>query len=377
MAVGDVSGDALGAQLLASLRARCPELVATGIAGRRMQAQGALSYLPLEKLVERAPLQGRRRKRELARIGSGLVEQWLAEPPAVFVGVGLPEFNLPIARRLKGAGIPSVQYPGPEVWTRRRRQVKHVGRSVDCVLTQYPFETAIYEQAGVPARFVGHPLADHVPLKVDKAAARTQLRLPHGRRIVALLPSEHASAAARLTEIFVKAARRLFNEVGDVHFVMPASSRESRDLIETALRLHAGGDFPHTVLFGHAHEALAAADLALVSSGIGSLEAALFKTPMVIVHRTSFADWWLARPAAARRSVGLPNLLAGTRIVPEYAQKRGTPWDLAAALTALLGDASARAQQVEHFQEIHRMLRQDAANKACDAVLGMLDHETA
>jgi lipid-A-disaccharide synthase len=377
MAVGEASGDALGAQLLASLHARRPELTASGVAGRRMQAQGALSYVPFDKLAQRVPGRARGRKGELARIGAGLVAHWLADPPALFIGIGLPEFNLPIARRLKAAGIRALQYMGPEVWAWRRWQVKRVARYVDCVLTQFPFETAIYEQAGVPARFVGHALADQVPLEVDKAAARTQLRLPHGRRIVALLPGEHASAPVQLTEIFVKAARRLFNEVGDVHFVMPASSRESREWIETALRLHADGDFPLTALFGHAHEALAAAELALVSSGIASLEAALFKTPMVIVHRTTAADWWLARSAASRRIIGLPNLLIGEHVVPEYVQQRATPWDLAAALAALLADASGRAHQVERFQEIHRALRQDAAHAACEVVLGMLDHDGA
>jgi lipid-A-disaccharide synthase len=377
MAAGEASGDALGAQLLASLRMRRPELIATGVAGRRMQTQGALSDVPLDKLAQRGPGHARQRKRDLARIGMGLTARWLAEPPALFIGIGLPEFSLPIARRLKAAGIPALQYVGPEVWTWRRWQVKRMARCVDCVLTQFPFETATYAQAGVTARFVGHALADQVPLEVDKAAARTQLRLPHGRRIVALLPGERPSVPARLTEIFVKAARRLFNELGDVHFVIPASSRESRELIETALRLHADGDFPLTVLFGHAHEALAAADLALVSSGIASLEAALFKTPMVIVHRTSAADWWLARSAASRRTIGLPNLLIGEHVVPEYSQQRATPWDLAAALAALLADASGRAHQVEQFREIHRVLRQDAANKACDVVLEMLAHDTA
>jgi len=375
MAAGEASGDALGAQLLESLRARCPALTAAGVAGRRMQAQGALSHVPLDKLAQRGPGQARRRKRELTRIGMDLIAHWLAEPPALFIGIGLPEFNLPIARRLKAVGIPALQYVGPEVWTWRRWQVKRIAGCVDCMLTQYPFEMAIYEQAGVAARFVGHALADQVPLDVDKAAARTQLRLPHGRRIVALLAGEHSSTPVQLTEIFVKAARRLFNEVGDVYFVMPASSRESRELIETALHLHADGDFPLTVLFGHAHEALAAADLALVSSGTASLEAALFKTPMVIVHRAAAAAWWLGRSAASRRTIGLPNLLVGENVVPEYVQQRATSWDLAAALAALLADASGRARQVERFQEIHGVLRQGAANKACDVVLGMLDHD--
>lgn len=377
VAAGDAAGDALCAQLLASLHGRRPELMAAGVAGRQMQAQGAIAFVALEKLFERGNVQGSWKRRELARIQRGLIQRLLDERPALFIGIGAPEFNLPIGRRLKAAGISTLQYAGPEVWAWRRWRVKRIARSVDRVLTLFPFETAIYEQVGIPTSFVGHPLADSVPLKVDKAAARTQLRLPHGRRIVALLPGDRSAAFATLAEIFVKAARRLHNEIGDAYFVMPAYSREHRDLIETTLRLHADGDFPLTVLFGHAQEALAAAEVALVSSGTSSLEAALFKTPMVIAHQSTAVNWWLARPRTSRAAVSLPNLLAAAPVVPEFVQQKVTPWDLAAALIALLRETAAREQQVAHFRELHETLRQDNAQKACDAVLGMLEHANA
>ena len=377
IAVGDASGDAFGAELLESLCERCPELVVAGVAGRRMQAQGAVADIALEKLAERGGMRSGSKRRERARIQTRLTQRWLDEPPALFIGIGSPEFSLPIGRRLKAAGIPTLQYVGPEVWAWRRWRVKRISHCVDRVLTLFPFETAIYERAGVHASFVGHPLADSVPLKVDKAAARTQLRLPHGKRIVALLPDEQGPGFATLAEIFVKGARRLHNEIGEAHFVMPASSREHRELIETTLRLHADGDFPLTVLFGHAHEALAAAEVALVSSGMSSLAAALFKTPMVIAHRTSRWDWWLARPRSGRIGVGLPNLLAAAPVVPEFVQQKVTPWDLAAALIGLLRDAAAREQQLAHFRELHEGLRQNNAQKACDAVLSMLEHASA
>jgi len=376
IAAGDTSGDALGAQLLASLRALHPDLTAAGIAGRRMQAQGAVATISLERLVERGAAQPRAKRRELARIRARLIQRWLDERPALFVGIGSPDFNLPIARRLKAAGISTLQYAGPEVWAWRSWRVKRIAHSVDRVLTLFPFETAIYDRAGIQASFVGHPLADSVPLKIDKAAARTQLRLPHGRRIVALLPGDHSAEFATLAEIFVKAARRLHNEIGDAYFVVPAYSREHRELIETTLRLHADGDFPLTVLFGHSQEALAAAEVALVSSGPASLEAALFKTPMVIAHRTTAMDW-LARPRSARIAVGLPNRLLAESVVPEFVQQKVTPWDLAAAVIALLRDTGAREQQIARFRELHATLRQDHAQKACDAVLGMLEHANA
>ena len=187
------------------------------------------------------------------------------------------------------------------------------------------------------------------------------------------MPGNLPNAHHDLAEILVKAARRLYNEVKEVHFVVPAASRELRERFETTLRLHADGDFPLTVLFGHAHEALAAADLALVSSGTDALEAALFKTPMVIAHRTTAPSGWLARwPSSSRPWIGLPNLLAGAPVVPEYVQRQATPWGLAAGLMTLMGDAQARKRQIEQFREIHQMLRQDHAQKVSDAVLGML-----
>jgi len=373
MVVGDASGDLLGARLIASLHERRPGLRIVGLAGRRMQAQGAESYVSIDKLPVQGSGRWSLRKRELRRFRSRLSEQLLDARPAMVIGIEAPEFNLDIGRRLKGAGVKTLQYVGPPVWAWRRWRLRRIARSLDRVLTLFPFETAIYEQAGIPATFVGHPLADSVPLDVDKAAARTQLRLPHGRLIVTLMPGNLSNAHHDLTEILVKAARRFYNEVKDVHFVVPAASREHRERFETTLRLHADGDFPLTVLFGHAHEALAAADLALVSSGTDALEAALFKTPMVIAHRTTAPSGWLARwPSSSRPWIGLPNLLAGALVVPEYVQRQATPWGLAAGLMTLMGDAQARERQIEQFREIHQLLRQDHAQKVSEAVLGML-----
>jgi len=373
MVAGDASGDVLGARLIAALHERRPELRVVGLAGRRMQAQGAESTVSMDKLPMRGAGRWSARKRELRGFRLRLTERLLDERPALCVGIEAPEFNLAIARRLKDAGVRTLQYVGPPVWSWRRWRVRRIARSVDHVLTLFPFETAIYAQAGIPATFVGHPLADSIPLEVDKAAARTQLRLPHGRLIVALMPGSAPSAGHGLTEVLVKAAHRFYNEIKDVHFVVPAASRENRDLFESALRLHAHGDLPLTVLFGHAHEALAAADLALVSSGTDALEAALFKTPMVIAHRsTPPRDWAALWPAPSRPWIGLPNLLAGMPVVPEYVQRQATPWALAAALMTLMGEPQSRERQVERFREIHEQLRQDHVRKVSDAVLGML-----
>jgi lipid-A-disaccharide synthase len=372
MVAGEASGDLLGAQLITALQRRNPELRFAGIAGPRMQAQGAESYVPMEKVSVRGDAEVLGRSRALKGIRTRLIQRFLDDRPALYIGVDAPDFNLAVERRLHAAGVPTVQYVGPSVWAWRRWRVKQIARSVNHVLALFPFELPIYQQAGIPVTYVGHPLADSVPLDIDKAAARTQLRLPHGKLIVALLPGSRLAELRTMAETFVKAARRFTNEIKDVHFLVPASSRGNREFFEAALRLHAEDDLPLTVLFGHSHDALAAADLALVASGTASLEAVFFKTPMVIADRMATLRWWLSRRLRHLPYVGLPNILAGERFVPEFLQRQATPWALAGALMELMRDAQARRRQTERFHDIHLMLRQDHADKASEAVLGVL-----
>jgi len=369
MVANDASGDLLGAQMIAALQRRKPELRFSGIAGARMQAQGAASYFPMEKLSVRL----RRRDRDLKGIRTRLIQRVLDERPALFVGIDAPELNLGIERQLQNAGVPTVQYGGPSVWTWRRWRVKRLARSINHVLVLFPFERDIYEKAGIPVTYVGHPLADTVPLDVDKAAARTQLRLPHGKLIVTLLPGNRSAELRTMAETFVKTARRFCSEITDVHFLVPVSSRGNREIFEAALRLHGGDDLSLTMLFGHSHDALAAADLALVTGATASLEAVLFKTPMILAFRRASLTGWLARRMLDLPHVGLPNMLMGARVVPEFHQQHTTPWALSDALMELTRDTQARRRQTECFHDIHLMLRQDSAVKASDAVLGVLD----
>ena len=297
----------------------------------------------------------------------------LEERPSLFIGVDAPDFNLDLEHRLKLGGIPTIQYVCPSVWAWRGGRVRKIARSVDHVLALFPFEPEIYQKAGVPVTYVGHPLADQIPLNVDKAEARAQLRLPSRKMIIALLPGSRRSELQYMAETFVKTARRLSEEVKDVHFVCPTISRQTRDLFEQALREHGGLELPVTLLFGHSHEALAAADLALVASGTATLEAALFGTPMIITYRMSPVSWVIMRRMGYLPYVGLPNILAGEFIVPEYLQGNATPGVLAEALISLMGDGPRQRRQVEKFREIHQMLRQNTAQKAADAVLGVLE----
>ena len=373
MVAGEASGDLLAGHLIAAVKDRRPQVEFAGIGGPRMAAAGFNSHYPMEKLSVRGYTEALRHYREITSIRRRLGDGMLADRPDLFIGVDSSDFNLGLEQRLKQAGIPVIHYVSPAVWAWRRWRVRRVARSVDRILVMFPFEPPIYEAAGVPVTYVGLPLADIIPLEPDKAEARAQLRLPPGKLIVALLPGSRRSELRHMASAFVLAAHRFRQEVHEVHFVCPTVTRETRDLFEQAVHEQQRTDLPLTLLFGHSHEALAAADLALVASGTATLETALFKTPMVITYRQSSLSWNIMRAMAYLPYVGLPNVLAGERLVPELLQDQATPSNLAGARLTQLRDTAAQRRQVERFREFHERLRQNTAQKAAEAVLSALD----
>ena len=373
MVAAEPSGDLLAAHLIAALKARRPDAAFAGIGGPRMAAEGFVSHFPMEKLSVRGYAEVLRHYGEIMGIRSKLARGLIAERPDLFIGVDSGDFNLGLERRLKEAGIPAMHYVSPSIWAWRGWRIRKIARSVDHILVMFPFEEPLYRKAGIPVTYVGHPLADVIPLVPKKEEARAQLRLPAGKLVVALLPGSRRSEMHYMAEAFILAAHRFRQEAHDVHFVCPTVTRETRDMFERALHRQQRTDLPLTLLFGHSHEALAAADLALVASGTATLETALFKTPMVIAYRQSPITWALMRSMLYLPYVGMPNILAGERLVPELLQDEATPAALAAALLALLRDQAAQKRQVERFHEFHHLLRQNTAAKAADAVLGVLN----
>jgi lipid-A-disaccharide synthase len=373
MVAGEASGDLLGAHLMAALKARRRSVIFAGIGGPRMIAQGFESHFPMEKLSVRGYAEALKNYAEIMGIRRRLAKALIHERPDLFIGVDSGDFNLGLERRLKKAGIPTVHYVSPSIWAWRGWRIKQIARAVSRILVMFPFEKPLYEKAGVPVSYVGHPLADVIPQHPKKDAAREQLRLPSGKLIIALLPGSRRSELQYMAAAFVLAAHRFRQEIHDVHFVCPMVTRATRDLFEQAVHAHERTDLPLTLLFGHSHEALAAADLALVASGTATLETALFKTPMVIAYRQSALSWRLMRSMLYLPYVGMPNILAGERLVPELLQDEATPAALAAALVALWKDKAARERQVARFHEFHHLLRQNTADKAADAVLGVLE----
>jgi len=370
MVAGEASGDLLAAHLIAALKGRRRAMVFAGIGGPQMLAQGFESHYPMEKLSVRGYAEVLRHYREIMGIRRRLGKTLLAERPDLFIGVDSSDFNLGLEGRLKEAGIPAIHYVSPSVWAWRGWRVRKIARCVTHILVMFPFEEPLYQKAGVPVTYVGHPLADVIPLAPKKDEARAQLKLPAGKLIVALLPGSRRSELHYMAGSFLLAAHRFRQEVHDVHFVCPTVTRETHDMFERAAHQH---DLPLTLLFGNSHAALAAADLALVASGTATLETALSKTPMVIAYRQSPITWAMMRAMLYLPYVGMPNILAGERLVPELLQDQATPAALAAALLALLRDTEAQKRQIARFHEFHHLLRRNAAERAADAVLKVLD----
>ncbi len=373
MVAGEASGDLLAAHLIAALKARRRSMLFAGIGGPRMIAQGFESHYPMEKLSVRGYAEVLRNYSEIMGIRRRLAKEMIEERPELFIGVDSGDFNLGLERRLKEAGIPTIHYVSPSIWAWRGWRIKKIARAVNRILVMFPFEEPLYQKAGIPVTYVGHPLADVIPQQPKKEEARAQLRLPANKLIIALLPGSRRSELHYMASAFVLAAHRFRQEVHDVHFVCPTVTRATRDMFERAVHQHQRTDLPLTLLFGHSHEALAAADMALVASGTATRETALFKTPMVIAYRQSPITWTLMRSMLYLPYIGMPNSLAGARLVPELLQDDATPAALAAALLARWRDKAARERQIARFHDFHHLLRQNTAEKAAEAVLGVLD----
>ena len=355
-----------------ALLVRRPELRFVGIGGPKMEAAGARILFPMEKLAVRGLFEVLKHYREIVGIRKRLRDHFLDEPPALFIGVDAPDFNLDLEIDLKRAGIATVQYVGPAVWAWRRERVHKVRRAVSLLLTIFPFEAGLYDKSGVPVRYVGHPLADMLAELPTMEAVREELRVARGVPVIALLPGSRVSELEHMAEVFVRTAVRLAEDLPDARFLVPFATRESKALFEAALARVQPENLNLKMLIGHSLEAMAAADVVLVASGTASLEAALLKRPMVITYRMNRLSWWLLKRRAYLPHVGMPNILAGERIVPELLQDDATPEKLAAALLELINDKTGREKLDSRFEAIRSALRQNTQEKAAAAIMPLL-----
>jgi lipid-A-disaccharide synthase len=377
MVAGEASGDLLAGRLLSGLRPQLPEAYLHGIGGENMAQYGFVSHWPLEKLTVRGLFEVIPRYRELKRIQNDLRDRLLAERPALFIGIDYPGFNLGLEMQLRQAGIPTMHYIGPQIWAWRGGRIKKIAKAVNHILVIFPFEEEIYRKAGIPVTYVGHPLAEIIPMVPDTQAARRKLGLPSDGTVVAILPGSRMSELKYNTAPFVGAARILAQRDQQVRFIVPMAGEKQTQYFRQLIADAGLQDVPLQIVDGNSHAAMAAADAVLVASGTATLEVALFKKPMVIAYRMMRASWEVLRHMGYQPWIGLPNILAREFLVPELLQGAAAPSALADALWTQLHDNRNRTVLKQRFTDMHHALLRNTAELSARAVMDIVTQRPA
>lgn len=372
MVAGEVSGDMLAARLIAGLRPHLPHARFHGIGGPRMIEQGFESSVPLDTLTVRGLFEIIPRYREIKGIQNGLRDRLLRERPAAFIGADYPGFNLGLEEQLRAKGIPTIHFVGPQIWAWRGGRIKKIQRAVSHMLVIFPFEEQIYRDAGVPVTYIGHPLAETIPLAPDVGAARLALGLARDARVVTVMPGSRMGELKYLAEPFVRAAALLAQRDPGLVFVVPMAGERQRTYFNEVVAAAGLQDVPLMLVDGGSHTAIAAADAVLVASGTATLEVALFKKPMVIAYKVMRASWEIMRHMGYQPWIGLPNILAREFLVPELLQHAATPAAMADAVWAQLNDTARRDKLAGRFLEMHHSLLRDSAQESAQAVLRVI-----
>lgn len=373
---GEASGDLLGSHLMTALKRQYPEMRFVGIGGPRMQSEGMNVLFPMEKLAVNGYVEVLLHFFEILGIRRKLRSYLLENRPDIFIGIDAPDFNLGLEMSLKQHGIPTIHYVSPSIWAWRGERIHRIKRAVTHMLALFPHEPKIYEEAGIKVDYVGHPLADMLPEQPKRMEMRESMRIPaRVDKVFAFLPGSRQGEVRRLARIYIETARIILHKHPNARFLVPLISRETRGIFEQAIYDCDAHELPIVLLFGHAQDAMIAADGVLVASGTATLEAALLKRPMVITYRLNPLTWRFMKPKGYLPYYGLPNILCGRFVVPELMQDDATPENLAQALLNLVNDKNAVAELEQTFLELHRRLRQDTAQRAAAAILPYLKHE--
>jgi lipid-A-disaccharide synthase len=372
LVAGEVSGDMLAARLMAGLKPQLPEVRFSGIGGPRMLEQGLQSDVPMDTLTVRGLFEVIPRYRELKGIQNGLRDRLLAERPAAFIGADYPGFNLGLEEQLRAGGIPTLHFVGPQIWAWRGGRIKKIQRAVSHMLLIFPFEEELYRQAGVPATYIGHPLAEQIPLQPDVAAARRQLGIPEDAKVVTVMPGSRMAEIKYLTEPFAGAVQLLARRDQSVRFIAPMAGERQKAYFMEVLAKAGLADVPLQLIDGQSHACIAAADAVLAASGTATLEVALFKKPMVIAYKVVQAEWLLIRNMGYLPWIGLPNILAREFVVPEFLQHAATPQALADAVWFQLLDDANRTRLRQRFLDMHHSLLRNSAEASAKAVLEVI-----
>ena len=371
MVAGEASGDLLAALLMGGLKSRWPALQAAGIGGPRMAAEGFDAWWPSERLAVHGYAEALKVYRQLVALRRELGDRLLAERPAAFIGIDAPDFNLGLEARLKSAGLKTVHFVCPSIWAWRGGRAGKLAASADHVLCVFPFEPALLARAGVSASYVGHPLADAIPLEPPRAAARAALGLGERDVVVAVLPGSRRGEVRHIAPAFVRAAQRLVAARPDVRCVLPVAPG-LRAAVEQVVA-EAGAHDAVRLVDGRSHEVLAASDVVMVASGTATLEAALFKRPMVVGYRMAWLSWQIMSRMRYQPWVALPNVLAGEFVVPELLQDALTPEALAAEVLRWLDDRPGAERVAVRFHALHLSLERDTARAATEAIARLID----
>ncbi len=372
MVAGEASGDLLASRLLSGLRPALPETLMHGIGGPNMMQYGFVSDHPMEALSVRGLFEVLAHYREIKGIQNALRDALLREKPAVFIGVDAPDFNLGLEMQLKAAGIPTMHYISPSIWAWRGGRIKKILRAVSHMLVVFPFEEAIYREAGLDVTYVGHPLAEVIPLQVDVAAARARLQLQPDARVVAILPGSRMSELKYNTVAFIETGKLLRQRDPRLELVVPMAGAKQKAYFQQLLQQHGLQDVPLHLFDGQSHDCMAASDAVLVASGTASLEVALFKKPMVIAYKMMAASWHVLKHMGYQPWIGLPNILAREFLVPEMLQHAATPQAMAASLWHQLQDRSHTERLQQRFLEMHHSLLRNSAQESAQAVLRVM-----
>ena len=365
---GEASGDLLAAPVIAEILRRAPEIHCVGIGGDRMIGAGFDAWHHVRELSVRGYVEVLRHLPRLLRLRRTLRDRVIATKPRVFVGVDAPDFNLALEEQLREKGVRTVHFVSPSIWAWRAERIKQIARAVDRMLLVFPFEQKIYDDAGIPASYVGHPLGSMIPLIPDAAAARQRLGVQAEGSVVAVLPGSRTAEVRYIGPLFVAAMAQLAAEQPSLHFVLPVADPGLRADIERMMAAYSSLSAHVNIINGRSHDCLEAADVVLVASGTATLEAALFKRPMVISYKMPPISAWIMRRKGSIPYIGLPNILAGEFVVPELVQEAATPHALARAVLDWLHDPARCERTAARFAEMHHSLKRDTARLVADAI---------
>ncbi len=370
--VGETSGDMLGIGLMKALKKRYPDAIFEGIGGPLMEAEGFKSFVPMERLAVMGLVEILGRLFELLKVRKKLLQYWRNNPPDVFIGIDAPEFNTQLEFKLKQVGIKTVHYVSPSVWAWRSKRIHKIKKSVDLMLTLFPFEAKFYQQHDVPVCFVGHNLADSIPFENHAEDARHAFHLEQDEKVVCLMPGSRGSEVDKLAPVFIQAAERIHKHNAKVRFILPAANHARKQQLEQLMdSLQPTANIE--IIDGNSKTCMQAADVILLASGTATLEGMLLKKPMIVSYIVAPLTAMIMRRLLKQDFISLPNLLAGREVVPEILQEQATPENLAAAVIERLENEELVHQLQETFLFIHKQLKRDANEQAANAVIELLE----